>query len=140
MTDFDFAGKSYFDADAGVYRWKSNDRIPFDDMLEENGVPAEIRAKCDEVRDAENAVAIEQYIAARAQRTPEQIAEENFEMLAAFGPGETVVNVARVTALRTFQIFLQKSVFIPDDLTRVIRLPRNLGTPASGHAPLAPQV
>ena len=91
MTDFNT--DSYFDADNGVYRWKSNDRIPFDDMLEENGVPADVRAKCDEVRDAENAVAIAAYIKAREERTPEQIAEERFEMRAAFGPGETVVNV-----------------------------------------------
>ena len=33
------------------------------------------------------------YRAARARRTPEQIAEEAYEMRAAFGPGIEVVNV-----------------------------------------------
>ncbi len=36
---------------------------------------------------------IEDYKVARSLRTPEQIAEENFERRAAFGPGVEVVNV-----------------------------------------------
>lgn len=91
MTDFNT--DSYFDAENGVYRWKSNDQIPFDDMLEENGIPADVRAKCVEVRDAELSAFVAEYKKARANRTPEQIAEEEFEMRAAFGPGERVVNV-----------------------------------------------
>ena len=33
------------------------------------------------------------YAEAQKNRTPEQIEEERFEMRAAFGPGETVVNI-----------------------------------------------
>jgi len=36
---------------------------------------------------------IEAYKAAQALRTPEQLAEEKFEMRAAFGPGVKVINV-----------------------------------------------
>lgn len=36
---------------------------------------------------------IKEYVAARAGRTPEQLAEEAFERRAAFGPGVEVVNV-----------------------------------------------
>jgi hypothetical protein len=36
---------------------------------------------------------LEEYRANQARRTPEQIAEENYEMLAAFGPGVKVVNI-----------------------------------------------
>jgi len=34
-----------------------------------------------------------EYRVAQSQRSPEQIAEERFEALAAYGPGETVVNI-----------------------------------------------
>lgn len=44
-------------------------------------------------RDIHMAKSIEDYKEARAARTAEQIAEERFEMLAAFGEGETVVNI-----------------------------------------------
>lgn len=36
---------------------------------------------------------IAQYRKAQANRTPEQIAEHQYELRAAFGPGETVVNM-----------------------------------------------
>jgi len=36
---------------------------------------------------------IEEYKKNRANRSAEEIAEERYEMRAAFGPGETVVNV-----------------------------------------------
>jgi len=36
---------------------------------------------------------LREYRIAQAQRTPEQRAEERFEALAAYGPGETVVNI-----------------------------------------------
>ena len=36
---------------------------------------------------------LREYRIAQANRTPEQIAEERFEALAAHGPGETIVNI-----------------------------------------------
>jgi hypothetical protein len=50
-------------------------------------------------KDAHTAAFLEEYIENQKNRTPEQIAEERFELLAAFGPGETVVNV--ITGERT---------------------------------------
>ena len=44
-------------------------------------------------REVSNKLAIEAYIKAQANRTPEQIAEERFEARAAVGPGEKIVNV-----------------------------------------------
>ena len=49
--------------------------------------------------EAHTAAAIERYRQAQARRTPEQIAEEQFEMRAAFGPGVEVVNI--ITGKRT---------------------------------------
>ena len=87
-----FAEGAYQDAH-GVWRWKSNDRVPFDDMLELNNISPEVRAKCKAARDADNNVFFEQYRKAQAQRSPEQIAEERAQARAAFGPGHSLVNI-----------------------------------------------
>ena len=84
--------RSYVDPD-GVIRWKSNNAVPFDDCLEDAGVPVETRKKCDVARSRDAAEVIEAYRKAQARRTPEEIAEEKAEMRAAFGPGVEVVNV-----------------------------------------------
>tara|TARA_R110000765_G_scaffold176337_2_gene281441 strand:+ start:50 stop:472 length:423 start_codon:yes stop_codon:yes gene_type:complete len=44
---------------------------------------------------------MEQYTQTQANRTPEEINEEMFEMRAAFGPGEKVVNVITGVVTRT---------------------------------------
>lgn len=81
----------------GVVYWKSNDRSPFEDMLTDFAeagfisfvdIRRTLRAK-----EEQDRIAIEEYIKARANRTEEQKAEELFEMRAAFGKGEKVVNV-----------------------------------------------
>lgn len=81
----------------GVVRWNSNNRVPFDDMLEDasaQGLRFYIDlAKCREARQTENNAFITEYCAYRAQRTPEQVAEERFEARAAMGPGVDMVNV-----------------------------------------------
>lgn len=88
--------EAYLDAEQ-VVRWKSNDRCPFEDMLtvwlEANLIGQHAFEITLRVRAEEDAAAIRAYAKAMAERTPEQIAEERAEMLAAFGPGETVVNV-----------------------------------------------
>lgn len=92
----DFYKDAYQDQN-GVWRWKSNDQIPFEDMLQDNGVDAETIAKCMEVRDVESAIAIQQYIQNEQEfwTKPEfedARQERLFEMRAAFGD-EEVVNV-----------------------------------------------
>ncbi len=79
----------------GVIRWRSNDRVPFPDVVAlaihiGQSVDA---AKCDTARDAENADFIAAYRKARANRSPDQIAEERSEARAAMGPDCDMVNV-----------------------------------------------
>jgi len=87
----------------GVYRWDSNDRIPFEDMLADfvnNGLmDAEVFYTSAKVRKEEDAASIQAYIESQKNVKPSE--EELFEMRAAFGPGERVVNVftGRVTQL-----------------------------------------
>lgn len=81
------------DATGPVVRWNSNDQVPFDDMLQ-NFVDAgfidnQTRQNSNETRKQEQAVFLENY--RKNYRGPSD--EELFEMRAAFGPGETVVNV-----------------------------------------------
>lgn len=81
----------------GIVFWKSNDRSPFEDMLtdfmeagfiSQENVDLTVAAKKEQDR-----AAIAGYIVAQANRSEEQKAEELFEMRAAFGPGEKVVNI-----------------------------------------------
>jgi hypothetical protein len=57
------------------------------------------KAEMNVVRDAETAAFVKKYMAAQASRTDEEIAEHNYELRAAFGPGEEVVNI--ITGKRT---------------------------------------
>ena len=81
----------------GVLLWNSNDRSPMNDMttwwLELGLITQEVFDATEIARDEQNAAFFADYKVARANRTPEQIAEEQFEMRAAFGPGVEVVNV-----------------------------------------------
>lgn len=85
-----------------VILWKSNNRSPMNDLLTnwlELGLILQVEFDATEkARDAQNQDFFAQYRQARANRTPEQIAEEQFEMRAAFGSG-TVVNI--ITGERT---------------------------------------
>lgn len=84
------AEHAYLDA-AGVYRWKTNDAVPFDDLLTEAGVDADTRALCATTRDRET----QEFLAAYRERMKdvEPDEEQLAEMRAEFGPGTTVVNV-----------------------------------------------
>ena len=81
----------------GVLLWNSNDRSPMNDLpslwLEIGLITDEVFEATEKARDVQNTAAIAEYCKARSNRTPEQIAEEQFELRAAFGPGETVVDV-----------------------------------------------
>lgn len=85
---------AYLD-DEGVYRWISNDQVPFDDLLEAAGVAPETRQTCREAREAGYAALTKRLKAQDAAPDAEQL----FEMRAAFGEGTTVVNV--ITGRRT---------------------------------------
>lgn len=82
--------KAYKD-EHGVYRWKSNDRVPFDDMLECWNLDEETLQKCKDARDADNAAFFAEYRERMKDYEPSD--EERFEMRAAFGEGAEVVNV-----------------------------------------------
>lgn len=79
------------DEDHKIVRWVSNDSVIPQDIAEAAGWA--YQDEMNEARDRQSAAAIEQYIKAQANRTPDQIAEEEFEMRAAFGPGTEVVNI-----------------------------------------------
>ena len=83
--------------DKGVIRWPENKRVPFDDLLERNGISRETRALCAAARAEETKAVLKNY--RRRQRRVKPSAEEMFEMRAAFGTGTTVVNV--ITGRRT---------------------------------------
>lgn len=94
-----FHDLAYFDPDYQVYRWKSNDQIPFDDMLEANGISSKTRLRCRTVRDAETRAFLDQYRANEAKRTVSP--EELYEARAAFGPGHEIVNIITGRKFRT---------------------------------------
>lgn len=79
----------------GVVRWKSNDRIPFSDMLEVwHGAGLKFNMALSlATRKIEDAASIREYAAAQANRTPEQIAEQRAMARAAHGPGVKLMNV-----------------------------------------------
>ncbi len=95
-----FKDSAYQD-DKGVWRWKSNDRVPFADMLEDNDIDAEIRAKCEKAREHDNAIFFGIYRKTQAARTPDQIAEERAEARSAMGDGVDMINILTGEKFRT---------------------------------------
>ncbi len=81
----------------GVCRWKSNDQVPFEDMLTDFAEAGFIRfvviGESLTAREADNKVFFAQYRKAQANRSEEQIAEQRFEARAAMGPGVDMVNI-----------------------------------------------
>jgi len=82
---------------SNVLKWVSNDRcIPNDimlDLLRYGMVNAVTVATTRIVEREETDRFIEEYKKNRANRSAEEIAEERYEMRAAFGPDQTVVNI-----------------------------------------------
>lgn len=83
--------KDAYQDDEGVWRWKSNDRVPFSDMLGAWGLDDETFAKCVDARDKDTEKSLAEYRERMKDYVPSD--EEMFEMKAAFGEGTTVVNV-----------------------------------------------
>ena len=77
--------------DEGVWRWKSNDRVPFDDMLQDWAVSSSTMEKCRKARDNDNEKFIKEYRERMKDYVPSN--ETLYEMRAAFGEGVEVVNV-----------------------------------------------
>jgi hypothetical protein len=94
-TARDYLGTFHFDGN--VVRWNTNDAIPFSDVLDvllnAGYITRYERDRSIEQRKVEDRAVIEDYKRRRAAITPEQAAEEAFERRAAFGPGETVVDL-----------------------------------------------
>lgn len=79
----------------GVMRWKSNNRVPFDDVLraaKAGGLPVDIE-RSRQARNADTAAILAEYRQARASETDAERAEHRAELRAAFGPGAVVVDV-----------------------------------------------
>ena len=79
-----------------VVRWKSNDRIPFADMMsdfvEAGYIQPEIATVSEIFRLKEQDAFLAEYRESQKNRSAEEIAESRAEARAAFGPGETIVN------------------------------------------------
>lgn len=77
----------------GVFRWHSNDAVPFNDVLDElvnSGlITSDVRDASVIAREADTA----KFLASYRANPPQPSAEELSEMRAAFGEGETVVDV-----------------------------------------------
>ena len=81
----------------GVVYWKSNDRSPFEDMLNDFMEAGFISQENVDLtvadKKAQDKAAIAEYIKAQANREEEQIVEERAMARAAFGAGEKMVNI-----------------------------------------------
>lgn len=88
---------TYTDAD-GCRRWNMGNAVP-SWSFEEAGLEMTAAERAAYDRDVRRS--IEGYKEARANRTPEERAEEEYEMRAAFGPGEEVVNILTGERTRT---------------------------------------
>ena len=88
--------------EAGIIKWAMGNFMPSDLVELAAHVGMEFDAeKTEAARDDHQAAFMADYIEAQANRSEEQLAEERFEMQAAFGKGERVVNVftGKVTQL-----------------------------------------
>ena len=89
--------QTYICEKTGSIRWiSSNNVLPQDccqDLLDAGHIDQETYDLSSAVRDKETTEALMAYIERQKNRTQEEIDEQMFEMRAAFGPGETVVNV-----------------------------------------------
>jgi len=94
----DFFDEAYKD-EMNVWRWKSNDRVPPDDCLEEAGIDDGTRKRCKMYRDEETTKFIKEYRKSMEDYEPD--AEHMYEMRAAFGEDVDVVNVITGKTYRT---------------------------------------
>lgn len=79
-----------YSTDGRVWRWVSNDNVCPLDACKEYGIPCDVS-----MQDAARQKEVAEFVASyrKSQRGRKLSAEERYEMRAAFGPGQTVVNV-----------------------------------------------
>ena len=81
----------------GAVRWSSNGRcLPADcvrDLVDANLITVETAERTTDMREIETLEFIQEYRAAQANRTPEQIAEERMMARGAMGGGVDMVNI-----------------------------------------------
>jgi hypothetical protein len=77
--------------DKGIWRWNSNNRVPFEDKLRAAGLSDIEIEKHNVARDKDNNEFLKEYRNHMENHVYSD--EELFEMRAAFGKGVTVVNV-----------------------------------------------
>lgn len=86
-------------------RWNTNNRVPPKDILkslfDDGLISQHTLDKSLMTLDKETRLSIAEYIASRENMSAEAIAEEQFEMRAAFGPGARITNIltGKVTQL-----------------------------------------
>lgn len=90
-VDFMFRIKDAYQDIDGIYRWKSNNHIPFNDMLETWGLSKDEIQKHEEARNKDTDSFLSEYRKQMKNHVPSN--EEMYEMRAAFGEGTTIVNV-----------------------------------------------
>jgi len=87
---------AYLD-DKCIVRWKSNNMIPFEDMLHEftsaGYIHPNVATDSELLRQEEVSAFLADYRDYQSNRPAEQIAEERMEARAAMGPGVEMVNV-----------------------------------------------
>ena len=97
VQKFEAGEVKFRDGAAGWLMENGEFRPLMDDAMEElhsaGLVPDDCVSITRDQRDEYVEQSLREYRIAQAQRTPEQIAEERLEALAAYGPGETVVNI-----------------------------------------------
>lgn len=87
----------------GIMRWTSNNQVPFDDVLARakgEGAPVDLVAS-KAAREADAAAFLREYTKRQSRRTPAEIAEHRAELRAAFGPGETVIDIVTGERIKT---------------------------------------
>lgn len=79
-----------------IVRWLSNDRVPNPDMIadwyENDLISQEEQVYSLEIRDEEQSAFLQEYFTAQANRSPEQIAEEQMMARAALG-NQPIANI-----------------------------------------------
>ena len=97
VQKFEAGEVKFRDGAAGWLMENGEFRPLMDDAMEELHSAGLVSADCVAItrdqRDEYVEQSLREYRIAQAQRTPEQRAEERLEALAAYGPGETVVNI-----------------------------------------------
>ena len=81
----------------GAVRWSSNGRcLPADcvrDLVDANLITVETAERTTDMREIETLEFIQEYRAAQANRTPQQVAEERAMARGAMGAGVELINV-----------------------------------------------